>query len=314
MKRGDVVRSSDFRAKNAREYMIPLRFPNYVLSVFSRLYSQLCFLRPSATRRRLKLAYARRTHKSFADTMPGLGERMWIRPEGYFNQFYSCGRMFESEVISFLRSHIKHGMTIFDIGAHEGYLTLLMAKLVGPEGIVIAFEPGQYAFGQLVANTKLNDYINVVTQQIALSDNDGYEMYYEAVSEQKSVYNSLECVDVPWASPSDFVTREIIVSRLDSLMVEERWPFPNLIKMDVEGAEMKVIDGMHDVLNSTQGLTLIFECSKQLCLKFGYSVNTLLRKIERYGFKCSALGEAGVLKPIDRTNESWVGGIIVAQR
>ena len=61
-------------------------------------------------------------------------------------------------------------MTAIDVGAHEGYMTLVMAKLVGATGRVLAYEPLPQNFKRLSQTMALNDLRQVTLYQIALSD------------------------------------------------------------------------------------------------------------------------------------------------
>ena len=75
--------------------------------------------------------------------------------EGIDFAIYLTGR-FEPETVTTMASLIKSGDVVLDIGANIGAHTLSMARMVGKEGKVIAFEPTKYAFDKLVANTTLN--------------------------------------------------------------------------------------------------------------------------------------------------------------
>jgi FkbM family methyltransferase len=119
-----------------------------------------------------------------------------------------------------------------DIGANVGYFTILLAKLLGPDGRVIAAEP---LYGtELRANLKLNDISRVETVDAAFSDQNGQATIYQPRGE-----------DAAYASLRSFGRREtgtrVRCVTLDS--ISEEWPSLKWIKMDVEGAEYQVLRG-----------------------------------------------------------------------
>ena len=91
--------------------------------------------------------------------------------EGIDFSIFLIGK-FEIKTSSFLKSIIKEGDTIFDVGANIGAHTLPMAKSVGKNGIVHAFEPTKFAFNKLTKNILLNPALGnrIVANQIMLTD------------------------------------------------------------------------------------------------------------------------------------------------
>ena len=85
---------------------------------------------------------------------PGIS-RTLRKSHGYQNR--------EVEFMSLIRKHVKMGQVCFDIGANIGYLTLILAKLVGPTGIVYAVEPKPANYKVLKKNIRLNEYKNIIS-------------------------------------------------------------------------------------------------------------------------------------------------------
>ena len=73
---------------------------------------------------------------------------------------------------------IKNGNIVIDVGAHMGYYSLLFAKLVGKNGKIFAFEPDPKNFSRVQKNVKLNNYMNIVLTQKAVSDRTGDEKLF----------------------------------------------------------------------------------------------------------------------------------------
>src|SRR5262245_47046773 len=82
-------------------------------------------------------------------------------------------RDYEQENFRFINEHVSRGMTIFDIGAHIGLMTVPLAKRAGCEGNVFAFEPTPTTVEVLKKTVKLNGLSNVSIEPCAISDKKG---------------------------------------------------------------------------------------------------------------------------------------------
>lgn len=82
--------------------------------------------------------------------------------------------------------NVKPGQTVIDVGANIGLYTLLLAKLVGADGRVLAFEPGPVSFGLLTVNVHLNRYRNVTLENRAVTDISGTEYYFTNQAEERT--------------------------------------------------------------------------------------------------------------------------------
>jgi len=80
---------------------------------------------------------------------------------------------YEKSCVQFVASLIRPGMVAFDVGANVGYYTLLLARGVGPNGRVIAFEPDPVNVAHLKEHMRLNKISNVEIVEAAVSDREG---------------------------------------------------------------------------------------------------------------------------------------------
>jgi FkbM family methyltransferase len=128
-----------------------------------------------------------------------------------------------------LERFVKPGMTVYDIGAQAGFYTLFFSRLVGR---VYAFEPFAVNLRYLVAHITMNRLSNVKVVQVALADKAGLAGF--TVDRGKS-QNALVG---PGESPLVVATMS-----LDELVEEHGFPPPDLVKLDVEGAEASVLEG-----------------------------------------------------------------------
>ena len=147
---------------------------------------------------------------------------------------------------------VQPGMVVYDIGANVGFLTVIAARLAGPAGSVVAFEPLPENFEHIRHNASLNQMAHVIVRPEAISDTDGKARFQ--VSAEPTWGN---LVDAGKEIRLLQGTTEVKVSRLDSLLRSEELPSPDLIKIDVECAEAKVLRGAADTLRRLRPLLLI---------------------------------------------------------
>jgi len=138
-----------------------------------------------------------------------------------------------------LMETLKPGMNAVDIGGNIGYYAMLEARLVGPAGKVIAIEPMPENSEQLCNNITNNGYQNIRVHKVAIGDRDGTALMYIT---QKSNWHSL----YPPASSKGEM--KVPVSTLDSLLMPYELASVDLVRMDLEGYEVVVIEGMKRTL------------------------------------------------------------------
>lgn len=158
-------------------------------------------------------------------------------------------------------SLLRPGAVVYDVGANIGWYSLLAARAVGPTGKVVAFEPSVRNAAVVQANAATNKLVNVTTIAAAVTDEDGWATFLDKGSlEGRLSKNDTEAQarrrerhkQQPLAS---FV---VPVLSLDSWIARADVERPNVVKIDVEGAEVGVIRGMTETLRSA-GPTLIIE-------------------------------------------------------
>jgi FkbM family methyltransferase len=143
------------------------------------------------------------------------------------------GEYAEAEIDLF-KELIKEGDTVYDIGANIGSHTLAMARMVGEEGTVAAFEPQRQIYYVLCGNIALNNLSNVHCMPIALSNIAGSIKVPELNFKQLGNFGALGLEGAP---PDNFSIAQVM--RLDDLNPTAC----NFIKVDVEGMESRVILG-----------------------------------------------------------------------
>ena len=85
----------------------------------------------------------------------------------------------EVDETMFLRSLVKTGWTVYDIGANIGWYTVVLSKEVGPSGAIYSFEPDDDNYELLKKNVAFNDITNTLLYKCAISDADGETMLFK---------------------------------------------------------------------------------------------------------------------------------------
>ncbi len=136
----------------------------------------------------------------------------------------------------------RPGCVVLDVGANVGFYTIIAAKHVGPSGRVVAFEPVESTVQALRHNVTLNDFAHVDVHALALGSITGTTDFLVGRNATQSRIASV-------GAPSGVSTRiRVDVAALDDLIAEGLVPAPDVIKMDIEGAEIDALAGMYKTL------------------------------------------------------------------
>lgn len=149
---------------------------------------------------------------------------------------------------------IQHGDVVYDIGANIGVYTRVMAQWFGA-GKIIAFEPMSQNFDLLRANIDLPKLgYRVKTFRVALSDVEGEEeLQIDDMNSGTAVLNSVSggaASDGRQSFELPPLTERVKIARLDDLIEREHLPPPRMMKIDTEGAEVKVLRGARNTLTT----------------------------------------------------------------
>jgi FkbM family methyltransferase len=189
--------------------------------------------------------------------------------------------VWEPGLTALVRKRLRPGGTFVDVGANVGYYTLLAAKLVGPSGRVIAFEPVPAVFELMRRGVEANGFRQgIYLEQKALSNKRGtLELY---LSDTNRGDNSI--VPTPGVSHLN-----VPALTLDEYLGTGH-PV-DFIKMDIEGGEGFALEGMQQTLRSNPGIDLAMEFSPWSLERAGYSPKHLLDVLADDGFVAHIINE-----------------------
>ena len=172
------------------------------------------------------------------------------------NWFYprlDRGRIHEEGLTHMLSRILKSSKCFVDIGANIGYFTCLASKLMPKGGKIHSFEMDELNYNTLSKNVSINHLGNVSIWHAAVTDFQGWASYRRR-SRQELALSALS----PESSKSDIEERQILVQTvaLDDFF-SDKDVSPDVIKIDVEGAEMKVLKGMQRLLGENEAKVFI---------------------------------------------------------
>ncbi len=230
------------------------------------------------------------------DTRTFFGSDMQVRlPAG--TDLYLSGAKTHSSEIRLARLLVRNlgpGMTFLDIGAHYGYFSLLAAKLVGDTGRVMAFDAARSNYEILEHN--VSGQKNIRSFHQAVGADNGLLTFYE-FPPKYSEYNTTDPDQfrgAEWFRDIEPAVHEVAAYSIDHL-AEIHALRPDIIKIDVEGAEDKVIlGGSRFFSESAATIVMEYLAPERHNKPHRDAVDMLLA----HGYRCHRIDEAGYLQPL----------------
>lgn len=187
----------------------------------------------------------------------------------------------------------KPGYTCLDIGSNYGYTSILLLKKIGVNGKVYSWEPNKFLFENYLSNVKTHNityYNKAVSNIVGKSDyyvfsKDGAPACYNTLDKRKRdkvLKNKIS---------KSYETQVIETETLDYWWKQKDKPCVDLIKIDVEGYEEKVVQGSYDLLKNCSPILIIechsenkFDACKKILNQLNYSYNDNISTTEQSVF------------------------------
>ena len=172
------------------------------------------------------------------------------------------------------------GDVYIDVGAHVGFHTLVARHLIGQKGYVFAIDPQPYNCQKILTNWQLNDFTNILVYVAAAGNiNDKIVLHNQRDTDKAKLSLCNDTTKTINNNPQKF---EVILLRLDRLIEENHLTKIKLLKIDVEGYELEVIDGLGGSLNRVENLIIeVLETP----LNFSDRTIILFDKLESFGYQ-----------------------------
>jgi FkbM family methyltransferase len=201
---------------------------------------------------------------------------------------------------------IGEGETFYDVGANVGFFSVIGARLAGPAGKVVCFEPVPDNFQQIRHNAILNGFTNIEVVETALGSVDAELPFW--TSAEPTWGKLAHTATVPDKLSGEI---KVAVRRLDGIVADTDLRSPQLIKIDVEGAEVEVLAGALETLRA---------CRPRLLIELHGTNAEVAKFLSELEYKAVTLGDCASI--VDAhwnadvvaipTDEEWPAGLPVA--
>jgi len=183
---------------------------------------------------------------------------------------------YDSLMTDVLRYHVREKTCCIDIGANIGYFTLILSKKVKNTGVVLAYEPERRNYNLLTRNLELNQVTNVFPTLGALAAQKDLKTLYTS----KSYFGSHSLRE--GVSKGKKNVELVNVDTLDNQVGSKKIDF---VKVDVQGAEYEVLQGMQVTIKNNPDIVMVWEYLPEGLRRFNCTPFTFLGALQNGGFK-----------------------------
>ena len=195
-----------------------------------------------------------------------------IHPNSVLDNIIVTRGIYDDFLIRLLSKLIPTDSTSFDIGANAGFLSLPFAKILSPKGTVHCFEPDLEIFSFLLENIKINNLTNIVCNSFALQNN--HKLKKIILNKRRAIHDDgrkntgLSTIE---PNPTYVIGAESVsCSTVDNYVKENSIKQVDLLKIDVEGGDSKVLFGSAKTIEHFSPI-IIYEFSPEIDHLIGIS-------------------------------------------
>ncbi len=209
----------------------------------------------------------------------------------------------ERELVAFLRHVLHPGMSVIDAGANVGEISLIASRLVGESGRVYSFEVSPKTLPRLRRNIALNRAQNIEVVEAAVCGADGRLTFY--------LGQGVDSGSSSLSEPHDYQGDHLAVPgmRLDTFARSRPISQIDLIKLDIEGAELEALRGSEALLRGKVPPIVVFEYHEQVSSRAGWTIDDVRVHLDSFGFELRSLKECvvrdGRCNYVAATMERW---------
>jgi FkbM family methyltransferase len=168
----------------------------------------------------------------------------YVDPVSHLGDYLIREGHYEPDMEATLRRFLSPGDTFADVGANEGYFSVLAGRMVGPGGRVVAVEPQARLRSVLEENIRLNDLRNVTLSDAAVSDAEGAAEFF--LTPDMNTGASGLARHTRYALP----TQSVRTATLSQVLADAGANRVDLLKMDIEGFEYEAVFGSRDLFRA----------------------------------------------------------------
>ena len=206
---------------------------------------------------------------------------------------------FESSDLAIIKKLLKPGDCVIDAGAHEGYISLFIAGIVGNQGKIFSIEPNEENLDYLRKNIVLNQFKNIEVIKKAVSDKAGTATFYYSPNE--GAWGSI----INFSNFAAEKAIEVELNTLDNISISYKAIDKiSLCKLDIEGNELKAILGAEKIILNTKPY-FVFEVNLLLWAHLSDSIETMFNFLAGKGYKLF-IAKNNKLEPYDYAALNYV--------
>ena len=223
------------------------------------------------------------------------------------------GLTIEKQEQIFYINNINRGDIVFDVGANVGELTLLFSRFVDVGGQVHSFEPTPSTFKKLSSIVKIANKTNVKLNNLAVSDKPGL-ISFNLYEEHQAAWNTmakrpLEDYGITVPAPT---TVQVSATSIDAYCAEHAIVKINLLKMDVEGAELNVLYGAEKMFAQKKIKLCVFEFG-QTVFDMGNTIKQYKDFFKKYDYRVANVVKEQHIFPVDPKTGWGCFSVLVAK-
>ncbi len=219
---------------------------------------------------------------------------MYVNPSEHIQQQLFWYSYYEKEAILTWEAFINKDFVVLDIGANAGYYSLVAAPRARK---VYAFEPSTTSLAELTKNIRLNQFSNIEVCPYAVSAETGKGTLYISVADNSGM-SGLEVPEI-----FSGITEVVATVSLDEWVSSSAIAAVDLIKIDVEGAEMNVLTGMKQLVQQYQPVIFI-EIIGSLLDKFKHTPASIYQFLFSCNYSAYEIIKPGLLKQVTEPKEA----------
>jgi FkbM family methyltransferase len=245
------------------------------------------------------------------------GMRFVLYPGQNAEVYFKNQGNYEVAETRYCESYLKPGMIALDVGANIGMYAIPMARLVGEKGRVHSFEPEDKNYDRLLVNLAINGLKNVTVVKSAVFS-ETKVLKLNLFPDNISSWHSLGMPEMPdpW-NPGKMVKPSRVVEvpgvSLDDYCADNGIERVDFLKVDVEGAELEVLQGCKRMFAENRIRQIMFEVSLPQIQSMGHGAGEIFQYLADAGFQCRPILAEGTLGgPVDSAGKSY-GNYIAAK-
>jgi FkbM family methyltransferase len=203
----------------------------------------------------------------------------WVDPASVLGDSLITQGEYEPELGLSMRRLLGEGRTFVDVGANEGYFSVMGSKLVGTAGRVLAIEPQPRLFDVLHANLRMNMCNNVVVAANAVADRNGFVELNLAPSTNNGSSGVFRKTRYPGRK------QRVPAFTLDSLFETHGLDACDFLKMDIEGFELEALQGADRLLREKRIRAMNVDDHPSILASRGLALDCVSAMLFEYGYR-----------------------------